>query len=90
MIAHHAEIIERCANQSSPLASDPPARPFGAQTGNLPYSRTVVNNVGFVDHYPINDSFLTSKVSRFSQNINSKVPKKVYFFIRQFSRLTTF
>ena len=55
----YAKVVERCSHPCSPLASDPPARPFGAQTGNLPYSRTVVNNVGFVDHYPINDSFRT-------------------------------
>ena len=55
----YAKVVERCSHPCSPLASDPPARPFGAQTGNLPYSRTVVNNVGFVDNYPINDSFRT-------------------------------
>ena len=46
----YAKVVERCSHPCSPLASDPPVRPFGAQTGNLPYSRTVVNNVEVFDH----------------------------------------
>ena len=49
----YAKVVERCSHPCSPLASDPPARPFGAQTGNLPYSRTVVNNVDLFGHLTI-------------------------------------
>lgn len=49
----YAKVVERCSHPCSPLASDPPARPFGTQTGNLPYSRTVVNNVDLLGHLAI-------------------------------------
>ena len=59
----YAKVVERCSHPCSPLASDPPARPFGVHADKLPYDRavaiTVVNKVDFVDHYPINDSFRT-------------------------------
>ena len=53
----YAKVIERCSHPCSPLASDPPARPFGVHADKLPYDRavaiTVVNKVDLFGHVPI-------------------------------------
>ena len=79
----YAKVVERCSHPCSPLASDPPARPFGAQTGNLPYSRTVVNNVEVFDHPDIaENSYVIYKVIIHHLLIIFKIymSKNLYFF----------
>ena len=53
----YAKVVERCSHPCSPLASDPPARPFGVHADKLPYDRavaiTVVNNVDLFGHLTI-------------------------------------
>ena len=75
----YAKVVERCSHPCSPLASDPPARPFSAQTGKLPYSRTVVNKVGFVDHYPINNSSRTLQYHILPKISIARCPKRSTF-----------
>ena len=79
MVLLYAIVAERCSHPCSPLASKPPARPLSAQTGNPPYSRTVVNKVGFVDHYPINDSFRTLQYHVLPKISIARCPKRSTF-----------
>ena len=79
MILLYAIVVERCSHPCSLLASKPPARPLSAQTGNPPYSRTVVDKVGFVDHYPINDSFRTIQYHVLPKISIARCPKRSTF-----------
>ena len=79
----YAKVVERCLHPCSPLASDPPVRPFGAQTGNLPYSRTVVNNVEVFDHPDIaENSYVIHKViiHHLLKMFKIYMSKNLYFF----------
>ena len=79
----YAKVVERCSHPCSPLASDPPARPFGAQTGNLPYSRTVVNKVEVFDHPDIaENSYVIHKVivHHLLKMFKIYMSKNLYFF----------
>ena len=79
----YAKVVERCSHPCSPLASDPPARPFGVHADKLPYDRavaiTVVNKVDFVDHYPINDSFRTLQYHVLPKISIARCPKRSTF-----------